>query len=168
MDGDGRLIAHENFPCVYGDEDPASNPVFCYNTKTDLISLDSDENRRVAVHPNTNEILMTSSLTQAFKIAQWYPKMNGRIQLKPQKNNSCWERNESTSAITLENCTIKKSSVDLTMPQQQFDFQLPHETSGLRSLKQLQTIIEYSIFGEGSQILTNRNRETTVFSLLIG
>ena len=29
-------------------------------------------------------------------------------------------------------------------------------------------VIEYEIIGEGSQILTNQKRESTVFSLLIG
>ena len=132
MDSVGRLIAHENFPCYEG-KDPASNPVFCYNSKTDLISLGFDEDSRdVAVNLSTNDILIPMS--QTYKIAQWYPKMNGRIQLKPQKSNSCWERSETTGIITLENCTIKRSSEDLTLPQQQFDFQLPHETSGARSL----------------------------------
>ena len=141
MDSVGRLIAHKNFPCDYGSKDLASYPVFCYNSKTDLISLGFDEDRRdpdVAVNLSTNDILIP--ISQTYKIAQWYPKMNGRIQLKPQKSNSCWERSETTGSITLENCTMKRSSEDLTLQQQQFDFQLPHETSGARSLKQSRTI----------------------------
>ena len=35
-------------------------------------------------------------------------------------------------------------------------------------LTELSKSIGYGIFGEGSQISTNRNRESTVFSLLIG
>ena len=44
------------------------------------------------------------------------------------------------------------------------DFYLPENE--MMSFKFTSTI-EYGIFGEGSQISTNHNRESTVFSLLI-
>ena len=59
--------------------------------------------------------------------------------------------NEGSSEVTCTTGTIFTFSTEPTCP-----------------LPGLKHIIEYEIFGEGSQISANQKRESTVFSLLIG